>query len=207
MCGSTRILCKFQKYVIIRPGPAPPSSPLCSEQDRLYLPYNQSNTSQIHTGVQKDEFWRGGGIDFRFELFVHLIPRLHYLLRAITLFGLGFGSSGVEESAQSARHHRGSLRGSHQEEITTSRSDADEKNTQDVTSFVQVSFFFSYCSIVPIHDENVTDVSIKTCCHCSGDNPAFLSCCVTHDVIELPTASLQGKHEKKEEMWVPAQWH
>lgn len=64
----------------------PPSSPLCSEQDRLYLPYNRSNASQIHTGVQKDEFW---GIDFRFELLVDLILRLHYSLRSVTLFGPG----------------------------------------------------------------------------------------------------------------------
>lgn len=114
----------------------PPSSPLCSEQDRLYLLYNWSNSSRIHTGVQMSS---GGLIsDLSFLLIwfwgciTHWDP-LPCSVRVRILWSRGI--------AQFACHRRGSLWGSHQEEITTSRSDADEKNTDIVTSFVQVFFF------------------------------------------------------------------
>lgn len=140
LCGSARILCRFQKYIHhLDYMPPPPllSAPLCSVD-----PYVEGSPwSSLHWSPLDLESRRWVlGIDFRFEDFADLILRWDYSLRLIPcrvwvwiLSSVWRRSSGVEEmlsSCVTVKAPPGVTAGNnHVQILTHKRREREEKHT------------------------------------------------------------------------------
>lgn len=97
-------------------------------------------------------------------------------------------------------HYRGSLGAHNRKKPPPDADPGTEKNT-NVTCFVHVFALFFFL-LLDCSDSwwNVMDVSIKTCCHCSGVFCVVMSVMIW---LNFPTASLKDKHEKRGGIWMP----